>query len=349
MNSTQETPDIYLLTGATGYVGGAVTRLLLDRAEGKEISGVPSVGNKKIKVRLLVRDVKKAKEFADRGAEIIQGDLTDPASLKRAVQGVRGVYHIAAIYREAGLPEEVYFNINAKGTKDLFEAAVQAGVKRIIHCSTGGVLGHIANPPGNENTPYNPGDVYQGSKVEGEKTALEYFRSGKITGAIIRPAMVYGPADTRHLKMFKMIAKNCFFYVGKGDAWVNFIDIRDLSRSFILAMDKEHLNGGIYTIANNSVMKLHEAVDIIAKKLGVSAPWLHLPVKPMQWLGSLCETVCAPFGIKPPIFKRRVDFFTKSRYFDPSSAHRDLGFAPAQSIEKEIEDTVNWYKEHHWI
>ena len=325
---------LYLVTGATGFVGGEVAKLLA--SSGK-------------RVRVFIRKPERAAEFEKLGCEVAFGDLTDRASLVRATTNVYGVYHIGAIYREAGLPEKAYFDVNAEGTRNVFEAAIAAGAKRVVHCSTGGVLGHISNPPGNENTPYNPGDVYQRSKVEGEKIALEYFNSGKIGGAIIRPGMVYGPGDTRHLKLFKMVARGTFFYVGRGDAWVNFIDIRDLARSFVLAMEREEFNGSIYTIANNSVMKLHEAVDLIAGKFGVKPPSLHLPVKPVQWLGTVCEIVCKPFNIRPPIFRRRVDFFTKSRFFDASKAHRELGFAPAQPFEKEIEDTVAFYKDHGWI
>lgn len=326
--------DLFLVTGANGFVGRAVTDLLVERGK---------------RVRVLIRDAKHAFELEQKGVEVAFGDLRDRSTLTAAVEGVGGIYHIAAIYREAGVPDQVFFDINAHGTRNLFLEAIDAGVERIIHTSTGGVLGHIANPPGNENTPYNPGDVYQRSKVEGEKIALEFYRSGKMRGCVIRPGMIYGPGDTRHLKMFRMIAKRCFFYVGRGDAWVNFIDIRDLARAFLLAMEAEHINGEIYTIANDTPKKLHEVVSLIANELGVPKPWLHLPVKPMQALGTICETVCTPLGLKPPIFRRRVDFFTKSRYFDPSKAMRELGFRPAQPLEKEIKDTIDWYRAHSWL
>ena len=327
--------NLFLVTGGTGYIGGNVIDLLVSK-------GIP--------VRALVRTPAQAEAMKKRGAtETVIGDFTKPATLQAAVNGVKGVYHIGALYREAGLPDHVYFDVNAQGTKNLLDASVAAGVERFIHCSTGGVLGHIANPPAKETDPYNPGDVYQRSKVEGEKIALEYFRSGKIRGVAIRPAMVYGPADTRHLKMFKMIAKGVFFYVGKGDAWVNFIDVRDLANAFFLAMQHEELNGEAYHISNSSPLKLHEAVSMISKEFGVREPWLKLPVKPMQFAGTVCETICAPLGIKPPIFRRRVDFFTKSRYFDNSKAVKDLGFTPAQDLKGEIRDAVGWYKQNGWI
>jgi nucleoside-diphosphate-sugar epimerase len=181
--------------------------------------------------------------------------------------------------------------------------------------------------------------------VEAEKLALTYYRSGKMRGAVIRPAMVYGAGDTRHLKLFRMIARGRFFYVGAGDKSVHFIDIRDLAKGFLLAMQQEEVSGESYHIAGERPMTLKQAVDTIAKYLGVKEPWLHLPKKPLQWAGSLCELVCRPFGISPPLYRRRVDFFTKARFFDTEKAKRELGFIPRQSFEGEIRDAVAWYQQ----
>jgi nucleoside-diphosphate-sugar epimerase len=161
--------------------------------------------------------------------------------------------------------------------------------------------------------------------------------------------MIFGAGDTRHLKMFRLIARGRFFYVGRGDAWVHFIDIRDLVRAFELAMERVEQNGQTYLIAGRRTMKLYEACAIIAKEFGVRPPWIHLPVKPVQWLGSACEAICRPFGLEPPIFRRRVDFFTKSRFFDTSKAKAELGFEASQDFEAEVKDAVRWYLDHAWI
>lgn len=318
-----------LVTGASGEIGTAVVRLLRE-------SNVP--------VRAMVRAEGRAGTLRELGAEIVVADLRDRASLDRAATGVTGIYHIGALYREAGLPDEVYFDVNAEGTRRVFEAAIAAGVRRLVHCSTGGVLGDIRHPPGSHETPYNPGDTYQRSKTEGEKIALDYYRSGRMRGVVIRPAMVYGPGDTRHLKLFRMIARRKFFYVGRGDKSVHFIDIRDLARSFKLAMEHEELNGEIYHIAGERPVPLKEAVAIIAGELGVPEPALHLPVRPLQLAGGLCELVCAPFGISPPLYRRRVDFFTKARHFDTSKAARELGFTPARPFADEVRAITRQFK-----
>ncbi len=324
----------YLVTGASGYLGSWIVKHLAAQ-------GIP--------VRAMVRTAAKVAAAREIGAtEVAIADMRDPESLARAVKGVQGIYHVASLFRVGGLPEQEYFDTNATGVRNLFTAAINAGIKRLIHCSTSGVVGHIANPPGTEETPYSPGDPYQRSKVEGEKTALEFFRSGRIGGCVIRPAMIYGPADTRHLKMFRLIASRMFFYVGPG-ALVHYVDVRDVARAFQMAMEHTERNGEVYIIAGEKSVPLQEAVELIAKLLDVRPPWIRLPVKPMQWAGSLCEWICRPFNIKPPIFRRRVDFFINSRSFDCSKAARELGYRPSQSFEAEMASVVAWYREAGWL
>ena len=318
----------YLVTGATGFTGGAVTDLLL--ARGKE-------------VRVLIRDQSKAQQFLRRGIEVVIGDLNDESAIEKAVDGISCILHIGALFRQAGLPESEFHRVNVEGTRLLIEKASSAKVPKMVHCSTVGVLGHIQSPPANEATPYNPGDPYQRSKMEGEKLFLEAVAEGKLQGCVIRPAMIYGPGDTRTLKIFGPIAKRRFFYVGRGDALVHFIDVRDLAESFLLAAENTNANGEIFIIAGETSLPLRELSGIIANIMGVTEPWIRLPVKPMQLLGSLCEAICTPLRINPPIFRRRVDFFTKDRCFDITKARRILGFNPSRTLVQELVEIIESY------
>jgi len=333
-DNVQPEQGISLVTGASGFVGSALVDYLCRL-------GRP--------VRAMVRNPAAVSPLQARGIPVVLADLRDYQSLLNAVQGVDAVYHIAALFRQAGLPAHEFYEVNAEGTRRLLDAALAAGVRRVVHCSTVGVLGHISNPPADETTPYNPGDVYQHSKMEGEKIALQYFRSGKIPGVVIRPAMIYGPGDRRTLKLFRMIARRRFFYVGSGELEVHFVDVRDLVRAFVMAMDHQEISGQVYIIAGERALPLREMVEIIARELGVPPPRWHLPVRPMQWLGSICEAVCTPLRIQPPIFRRRVDFFTKRRSFDISKAKRELGYQPARSLEQEVAEIIAWYRQHGWL
>lgn len=330
----EQLSGIQLITGAGGFVGGHLVAHL--RARGA-------------RVRAMVRSEAAAKLLEGLGIECVVADMTDPDSLRKAVQGVNGIFHIAAAFRQAGVPDRYYEDVNVAGTRELIRVASRAGVRRFVHCSTVGVLGDVRNPPGDENTPYNPGDIYQVSKMEGEKIALEHAGKDGMEIVVIRPAMIYGPGDLRTLKLFRAISRRRFFYVGAGEASVHFVDVRDLARAFELAMVTPGISGRTYIIGGETSLKLRDLAEIIASELGVSPPWLRLPVVPLQLLGTICEAVCKPFGIEPPIFRRRVDFFTKNRHFCCDKAARELGFKPQQSLRQEVRDIIDWYSQHGYL
>ncbi|MEQ1909350.1 MAG: NAD-dependent epimerase/dehydratase family protein, partial [Vicinamibacterales bacterium] len=143
-----------LVTGATGFTGGHLARMLVSRGH---------------QVRALVRDRRRAADLEAAGIELVEGDLRDLAALDRAVAKIDRVYHIAAMYREAGLPADTYRAVNATAVRDVIVASKRAGVTRVVHCSTVGVHGDVEHPPANEDAPLRPGDVYQETKLEGEK------------------------------------------------------------------------------------------------------------------------------------------------------------------------------------
>jgi len=315
-----------LVTGAAGFVGSNLVRHLAGQG---------------VRVRAMVRSRAQAGDLPD--VEVVEADLRDPESLRRAVRGVRSIHHIAGLFRQAGLPDSEFEAVNVHGVRNLLDAAIQAGVSRVVHCSTVGVLGDVRTPPADESAPYSPGDVYQVSKMQGELLALDYFRSGRIRGVVIRPAMIYGPGDTRTLKLFKMVAAGHFFYVGGGETLVHFVDVRDLARAFDLAMRHTECNGEVYIACGREAVPLREVTEFSAAYFGVRRPWLHLPVRPMQWLGSACEAVCTPLRIKPPIFRRRVDFYTKARSFNGAKAARELGFSVDRPFQQEVVEIIDSY------
>jgi nucleoside-diphosphate-sugar epimerase len=331
---THNAPPLYLVTGASGFVGGHMIDYLL---------------NKGCAVRALVRSAEKAAALSARGVDIVLGDMKDKESLARAVQGVTGIFHIGAVFREAKLPDSEFFAVNVEGTRHLFEAAIKAGVPRLIYCSTNGVHGDVKNPPADETTPYAPCDVYQESKVASEAVAFEFYRSQKISGVILRPAMIYGPRDTRLGKIFRMIQRGRFFYVGKGEALCHFIDVRDLVHAFWLAMEHTEVNAEAFLIAGQEIVPLNQFCNLVADILHVKRPWLHIPLIPMQLLGDLCELLCRPFGIEPPLYRRRVDFYIKNRSFVTKKAQEMLGFQAKLPLAAEVQDIITCYQDEGFL
>jgi nucleoside-diphosphate-sugar epimerase len=300
-------------------------------------------------VRALVRDRARAADLAAAGIELCDGDLVDPASLDRALADVDVAYNIAAIYRQAGLPKDRYRAVNATGAAALVDAAARQSVRRVVHCSTVGVHGDVEHPPANEEAPLAPGDVYQETKLEGEQLVREAARRTGVEAVIARPSGIYGPGDRRLLKMFRGIARGRFPILGRGEIYYHLTYIDDLVEGFRLCGEHPAAAGRTYLLAGGEVTTLNELVTRVAAVAGVEPPRLHWPVWPVWMAGAACEAICAPFGVEPPLYRRRVDFYTKSRAFDITRARTEIGFSPAVTLEDGIRRTLTWYREHGWL
>ena len=321
-----------LVTGATGFTGGRLARHLAGAGD---------------EVRALVRPVSqgRADGLREVGAQIATGDLGDVRSLEAACRDVEVVYHVAATYRTAGQPEKVYRDVNVEGTRRLLDAAETTGVRRIVHCSTGGVHGHIEDPPATEAAPLAPGDVYQETKLEGERLARARGEASTLEVVVVRPIGIYGPGDTRFRRLFRGIARGRFPMLGDGGVYYHLTYIEDLVQGFRLCGTVSAAAGRTYLMAGPRYTTLKELVALIAAELDVSTPRLALPVWPVWLAGALCELVCVPLRIEPPLYRRRVEFFTKSRAFDASKARRELEFDPRVDLEEGIHRTAVWYRE----
>jgi len=300
-------------------------------------------------VRALVRDPDRARDLAAAGIDVVRGDLRDHASLHRAAQSVELVYNIAAVYREARLPDSTYQEVNAQAVGVLIEAAAAGGARRLVHCSTVGVHGDVEHPPANEDAPLRPGDVYQRAKVEGERIAREAADRTGLDVVIARPSGIYGPGDRRLLKLFRGVARRRFAILGSGRIFYHVTYIDDLVEGFRLCGEVPAAAGRTYILAGADVPTLEQLVDVIAQEAGVAAPRLHIPVWPFWIAGAVCEALCAPFGIEPPLYRRRVDFFTKSRAFDISRARQELGYSPTIGLREGVRRTLAAYREVGWV
>ena len=316
-----------LVTGATGFTGGHLVRSLV--ADGH-------------RVRAIVRSAARATALPA-GVEVREADITDPRQVAEAVQGVGIIYHLAAAYREASHREAGYWEVNVGATRNLLEAASTTGVERFVHCSTVGVHGHVAHPPADEATPYAPGDPYQRTKCEAEVLALIYARDRGLPVTVARPTAIYGPGDTRLLKMFRMIAKGIFVALGKRDIYYHMVFVDDLVAGLKLLGSHPAAVGQVFILGGERYYRLTTITGMIADLLGVRRPRLRLPARPFQIAGSICEAICIPLGIEPPIYRRRVDFFTKSRAFSIAKAQRVVGYEPQVPLEAGLRRTLEWY------
>ena len=321
-----------LVTGATGFAGSHLARTLASRG---------------YQVRVFQRTA--TQQIDASGIDVAIGDLRDPAAVTKAVRNIDVVYHVAAIYRQAGVSREVYRAINATASGQVVTAAAAAGVRRVVLCSTVGVHGDIEHPPADEDAPLKPGDIYQETKLEGERLAREAGARMGIEVTVVRPSGIYGPGDRRLLKLFRAVARRRWITLGRGKIYYHLTYIDDLVEGFRLCGEHPSAANQTYILAGGEVSTLNDLVAMVAEVAGVPAPRVHLPVWPFWIAGAACEAVCVPLGLEPPIYRRRVDFFTKSRAFDISRARRDIGYTPQIGLHDGITRTIEWYRAHGWL
>lgn len=322
------------LTGASGYTGRHVLRRLLGRGDS---------------LKALVRESAITPDLLSCGAEIVRGALGDADAARRLAEGCDALMHIAAVYRTAGHPDSYYREINVEGTRKLLEAASLAGVRRFVHTSTVGVHGDVKNPPADENAPIVPSDIYQETKAEADAMAREFGRTHGLDVAIVRPGAIYGPGETRLLKVFRSIARGRYAVVGKGTPHYHLVYIDDLVDGFLLALDRPEAAGETFIIAGPRSLSQDELAREVARATGGSVWPFHIPAWPIQRLGDVVEAICVPLGLEPPIHRRRVDFWVKNRSFSIEKARRLLGYEPKVDVTEGIERTARWYREHGWL
>jgi dihydroflavonol-4-reductase len=319
-----------LVTGAGGFTGAHLARTLAERGH---------------RVRGLVRRTEGTEALRAAGVEIRVGDIRDRAVVERAVSGVSVVQNVAAVFRRANVFASEYRAVNAEAPVALIEAGAAAGVERVVHCSTVGVHGDVKHPPADEDAPLDPGDVYQQTKLLGEERAREAAERTGMALTIVRPGPIYGPGDTRLLKLFRSVARRRFVMLGSGEIFFQLTYIDDLVDGMIRAGECPAAVGRTYILAGSDTPTLGAIVRMIAEEAKVPAPTLRLPTWPFWLAGALCELVCVPFKIEPPIFRRRVAFFTKSRSFDTARARAEIGYEPKVGAREGIRRTLAWYRE----
>ena len=322
-----------LVTGATGFTGGALSRQLVSLGEN---------------VVTFVRPSSNTDDLKALGVDCRVVDIKNRQQVFDNFEAFKRVFHIAAAYRSEHSDEDEFRLINVEATRHLLDAAIKFGVGRFVHCSTVGVQGEINDPPADETYRFEPGDHYQQSKLDGELLAMEYFQQG-LPGSVVRPVGIYGPGDTRFLKLFKPISKGHFVMIGSGNVLYHMTYIDDLVQGFLLASESPNALGEVFTIGGPRYTTLNELVADIAKICGGPVPRWRIPFLPVYWASVICDRVCKRLGVQPPLYPRRTEFFHLDRAFSIEKARRLLGYDPQYPLNRGLKLTADWYKENGLI
>jgi nucleoside-diphosphate-sugar epimerase len=240
--------------------------------------------------------------------------------------------------------------VNVEGTRRCLELARSCGVQRFVHCSTVGVAIGPGSPPFDEDTPYHQhfDDKYERTKCEAEVVARSYASDqDDLSVVVVRPAQVYGPGDMSKLKLYKLVKRGVI--VDPSQTWKHLIYVDDLCRALELASIHENAPSNVFIAASEHPTRLTELIDLVAEVLGVHRPRILIPAAPVTTLCAAVESVCDVMHVKPPIFRRSMDFFTRSMQFDTSRIRSVLGFETRTGLREGIRRTADWYRERGLI
>jgi dihydroflavonol-4-reductase len=325
------TPPLTLVTGATGFVGSAVTRALEARGHA---------------VRVLVRAGSDRRNLAGLNAEPVLGDLTDPASLAAAVAGCRYVFHVAADYRIWVPDPEAMLRANVEGTRALMMAAQAAGVERIVYCSSVAALGLTKDGSAADETTKVSEDmvvgIYKKSKYRAEQAVLELVREQGLPAVIVNPAAPVGPRDLKPTPTGKMIADAAS---GRMPAYVdtglNIVHVDDVAQGHLLALDRGRI-GERYILGSEN-MSLAQLFGMVAAQVGRPPPRVKLPVTALWPLALACEGLANIAGITPLVTRDHLRMSRKLMYFSSAKAIAELGYAP-RPASMAVADAIAWFR-----
>ena len=321
------------VTGATGFIGSAIVRELL--ADGRE-------------VKVLSRRNADMRNLDGLDVEIAEGDLRDKGSLKAAMGGCEVLYHVAACYSLWSRDKKAIYEINVDGTRNILEAAVEAGVRKSVYTSTVGCIGlNPGGQPANEETPFDPATLsndYKISKYQAERIALEFE---KLPVVIVNPSAPVGPRDIKPTPTGKVVVdflnRKIPAYLDTG---LNLIHVRDCARGHILAESKG--KAGERYILGTRDMSLKEILLALEKITGLKAPSIRMPYWIAYAAGWACEMI-SDFVThrEPAVPLGGVKMARHKMYFDSSKAVRDLGL-PQTPVENALREAVEWFITHQY-
>ena len=315
-----------LVTGASGFLGWHVARLLVERGH---------------RVRALVRPSSKIRELE---VEPVDGDLRDPASIERAVAGCGLVFHVAADYRLWAADETELYRSNVDGTRNVLQAARHAGVERVVYTSTVGCIGVPQGGEGNEDCPVSLDQMkgaYKRSKFLAERAALEFSALG-LPVIIVNPTAPVGDHDSKPTPTGKIVLD---FLKGDMPAFIdtglNIVDARDVALGQLLACERGR--AGERYILGSENLTLAQVLGVLAAISGRPAPTVQLPYA-VAYAAGVVTTAWARVTGKPPRAPLdAVRMARKKMFVSHAKAARELGFAPGPA-EGALRRAVEWFR-----
>ncbi|MFZ2068546.1 MAG: hopanoid-associated sugar epimerase [Xanthobacteraceae bacterium] len=325
-----------LLTGATGFVGSAVARALIG-------AGFP--------VRALVRPGSPRFHLSDLDLEFIEGDLRDAESVSRAVKGARYAFHVAADYRLWARDPHEIFAANVDGTRNVMQAALRAGVERVVHTSSVATLG--LRPDGTAADESNPLSEAQGigaykrSKIAAERLVEAMIAREGLPAIIVNPSTPVGPRDVKPTPTGRIIVEAaCGRIPGFVDTGLNLVHVDDVAAGHLAAL--EHGVVGERYILGGANVTFADMLADIARLVGRKPPRLRIPRAAVMPIAYAAEALARFTGREPLATVDGVRMAKHRMFFTAAKAERDLGHRPRPYIAG-LEDAIHWFRENGYL
>ncbi|HWD64864.1 MAG TPA: NAD-dependent epimerase/dehydratase family protein [Solirubrobacteraceae bacterium] len=325
--------EICLLTGATGFIGGHLARRLVESGR---------------HVRALARPTSDTGDLERLGAEVAPGDLSDPVSIARAASGATHIVHCGALVSDWATVPEIR-RINVEGTRHVLEAALRAGVTRVVHFSSTDVYGHPNRPVDESHAPSRFSNWYSRTKLEAESEVRRASSAGAIEAVILRPATIYGPGSVGVVgEIGKAVRARSMLLIDRGRAVAGLCYIDNLVDAAMLALTQEAAAGRTFNVTDGLEVSWSRFVRDLAHGLGSPPPRFSLPYPVARGLGRAMEQsyrlLRTATGLHtPPLLSRQaVDVMGRDQSFSNARLRECLGWEPRVGYEQGLTDTLAW-------
>lgn len=328
-------PMTLLVTGASGFLGGRLAEMLVERGE---------------TVRVLARASSDLGHLSHVQLQIVRGDLGDGVGLAEAMRGVRVVYHCAACSTDWA-PLTTYFQANVVGTQNLLGAAARAGtVERFLHVSTTDVYGYPATPCDESAAMRDAGLPYNRTKMLGEDAVWRAHREQGLPVTVVRPATIFGPRSKDFVaEIAKMLRQRMMLLIDGGRAPGGFSYVDNVAQAMIDAAESAATVGRAYNLCDERGVTWREYVHALADAMGRRRPWLDLSFARAMALAGPLEAAhrFARLPGRPPLTRHAVHLLGQSQEFPATRARAEFGFVPRVSFAEGIERSAAWLTEHY--
>ena len=333
-----------LITGGTGFVGGALVEELIKDAQ--------NLGIKKKDVYVLVREDSNIDHLNKLGVKFIVGDLTNYYSLKEAVKNKSIIFHLCSVVLDQS-PQDILYKVNVLGTKTLIDLfAHEKTAQKFVFISTWGVLGYnVKNQPMKENLPFNPTNDYHKSKADAENIVWEYAKNYKLPVVVARLPMILGPGDTLTTpRVIQAFYDKKVKIIGKGNNLFSIVHVQDAARAILILGFKKEAFGKVYNIKSFDISQKDYWFEH-KKILNIDDKIPSLPKILALFYALLQEMKAKRKGKKKSTLTRhRVMRYGNTRILDVSRIKKELHWEPIHTNGKQvIKDTIKWLDENNFI